>query len=90
MKKFYESLREHAKSIMDFEKKKMLPLIREELESHEDPTVCCICGTRFFKYLFRNYLFRIFRISLEITEKLGIIVITQENIVRGAAHGICN
>ena len=90
MKEFCEYLREHAKSITGFEKKKMLPLIRKELESHEDPKVCCICGTRFFKYLFRNYLFRIFRISLQIIEKLGIIVITQENIVRGAAHGICN
>ena len=34
MKKFYESLREHVKNIIDFEKKKMLPLTKEELESH--------------------------------------------------------
>ena len=30
MKKFCESLREHAKDIIDFEKKKMLPLTKEE------------------------------------------------------------
>ena len=34
MKKFCESLREHAKSITDFEKKKMLPLTRKELKSY--------------------------------------------------------
>ena len=31
MKKFCESLREHAKYIIDFEKKKMLPLTKEEI-----------------------------------------------------------
>ena len=36
MKKFCESLREHAKNIIDFEKKKMLPLTKEELKSHQD------------------------------------------------------
>ena len=34
MKKFFESLREHAESITDFEKKKMLPLTRKELKSY--------------------------------------------------------
>ena len=34
MKKFCESLREHAKNIIDFEKEKMLPLSKEELKSH--------------------------------------------------------
>ena len=32
MKQFCESLREHAKSIIYFEKKKMLPLSKEELK----------------------------------------------------------
>ena len=40
MKKFYESLREHAKSIIVFEKKKILPLTRKELKSHEDAEKC--------------------------------------------------
>ena len=36
MKKFCGSLREHAKNIIDFEKKKMLPLTKEKLNSHQD------------------------------------------------------
>ena len=36
MKKFCEFLKEHAKNIIDFEKKKMLPLTKEELRSHQD------------------------------------------------------
>ena len=36
MKKFGYSLREHAKSMIDFEKKKMLPLTRKELKSFAD------------------------------------------------------
>ena len=36
MKKFCGSLREHAKNIIDFEKKKMLPLTKEKLTSHQD------------------------------------------------------
>ena len=51
MNKFFESLREHAKSIIDFEKKNMLPLTRKELESHEEAKVCYICLIRFFKRL---------------------------------------
>ena len=44
MKKVCESLKEHAKNIIDFEKKKMLPLTKEELKSYQDAKVCCICG----------------------------------------------
>ena len=36
MKKIIESLREHAKNIIDFEKKKILLLTKEELKPHED------------------------------------------------------
>ena len=36
MKMFCRSLREHRKNITDFEKKKMLPLTKEELKSHQD------------------------------------------------------
>ena len=53
MKRFCESLREHGKSIIDFEKKKMLPFIRKELERQQDAKVCYVCGIRFFKKLFR-------------------------------------
>ena len=44
MKEFCTSLREHAKNITDFEKKKMLPLTKEELKSHQDAKVCYIRG----------------------------------------------
>ena len=44
MKKFCESLREHAKNITDFGKKKILPSTKEELKSHQDAKVGYICG----------------------------------------------
>ena len=49
MKRFCESLREHAGNIIDFEKKKMLSLIKEELKLHQDAKVCYICGKRILK-----------------------------------------
>ena len=36
MKRFFTSLRKHAKNTIDFEKKKMLPLTKEELKSYQD------------------------------------------------------
>ena len=46
MKKFCTSLREHTKNIIDFKKRKMLLLTKEELQSHQDVKVCYICGKR--------------------------------------------
>ena len=46
MKKFCESLRENAKNTIDFEKKKMLPLTKEELKSHQNVKVYYICGKK--------------------------------------------
>ena len=40
MKKFCNSLREHAQRIVVFEKKKMSLLTSKELKSHEDGKVC--------------------------------------------------
>ena len=45
----YHTLREHATNVINFEKKKMLPLTKEELKSHQDANVCCICGKRILK-----------------------------------------
>ena len=45
VKKLCTSLREHAKNIIDFEKK-MLPLMKEELRSYQEAKVCHICGKR--------------------------------------------
>ena len=44
MENFCDSLKEHAKNIIGFEMKKMLPLIKKELKSHEDAKECHICG----------------------------------------------
>ena len=54
MKKFCESLREHAKNIIDFEKKKMLLLTKDELKPHQDAKVCYICGKRIIKKLSKS------------------------------------
>ena len=47
VRKFCKSLREHAKNIIDFEKKKMLPLTKEERCKIQDVKICYICGKRF-------------------------------------------
>ena len=49
MKKFCDSLREHAKNITDFEKKQMLSLTREELISHQHAEVSYICESKILK-----------------------------------------
>ena len=49
MKMFCESLREHAKNIIDFEMKKMSPLPKEELKSYQNANVYYICGKRLLK-----------------------------------------
>ena len=57
MKTFYTSLREYAKNIIDFEKKKMLLLTKEKLKSHQHAKVCYICGRKILKKLYKckNY-----------------------------------
>ena len=79
MKKFSESLRENAKSVTDFENKKILPLTRKELKSHEDVEKCYICGKRFFKKLFRDKNYRKVRDHCHYPCKY-----------RGAVHCNCN
>ena len=78
MKKFCESLREHAKSIIDFKKKKLL-LTRKELKSFIDVDVCYICGIRFLKYLSKNINYQKARDHCHYEGKY-----------RGTAHSICN
>ena len=52
MKKFCVALREHAKNMIDFEKKKILLLTKEELKSHQEANKCYICR----KIILRKYL----------------------------------
>ena len=47
--KLCESLREHAKNVIYFEKKKMFPLTKEELKSHQDATIWYILGEKNLK-----------------------------------------
>ena len=49
VKTFCESLREHAKNRIDLEKKKILPLTKEELKSHQDSKVRYSCEKRILK-----------------------------------------
>ena len=52
MKKFCEFLREHAMKIIDFKKKKMKLLTKEQQESYENAKICYICKEKFEnKYL---------------------------------------
>ena len=53
MKNIRKYLREHAKIITDFEKKKMFLLTREELKSRQDEKLCYICGKKNLK---KSYL----------------------------------
>ena len=77
MKKFFESFSEHAKSVIDFEMKKVLPLIRKESESNEDGKVCYICWIRFFTKLLIDKNYQKFRDHFHYTGKYG-----------GAVHSI--
>ena len=43
VKKFCEFLRKHAMKIINFKKKKMKLLTKEQQESHENAKICYIC-----------------------------------------------
>ena len=43
MKKFSKDLREHATKIINYEKKKMIPLTTEEKIYHNEHEICYIC-----------------------------------------------
>ena len=47
MKKFCESLREHAMKIINFKRKKMKLLTKEQQKSYENGKVCYICKEKF-------------------------------------------
>ena len=69
MKKFCESLREHATKINKFEKKKMKLLTNEQQNWNQNSKICYICKEKFED---KNLKINIV--------KLGTIVIIQENI----------
>ena len=75
MKKFCKDLREHATKIINYEKKKMMPLTTEK-KNHNEQEICYICKKEFDKSDKKNYKVRD---HCHYTGKY-----------RGAAHNICN
>ena len=47
MKRFCKDLKEHAKKIINCEKKDMIPLTKEEKEDYNNQKVCYICKNEF-------------------------------------------
>ena len=76
MKKFSKDLREHSSKIIDYEKKKMIPLTTEEKIYHNKQKICYICKKEFNNNNKKNYKVRD---HCHYTGKY-----------RGAAHNICN
>ena len=76
MKKFCKDLREHATKIINYEKKKMIPLTAEEKIHYNKQKICYICKKEFNINDEKNYKVRD---HCHYTRKYG-----------GAAHNICN
>ena len=79
MKKFCTSLREYATNVINFEKKKVLPLTKKELKLHQDAAACYICVKRFLKKFSNNKNYWKVRDHCRFTGKN-----------RSLAHSICN
>ena len=76
MKKFCKDLKEHATRIINYEKKKIIPLTKEEKINYNDQKVCYICKKELDKNNKKHYKVRD---HCHYTDKY-----------RGAAHNICN
>ena len=76
MKKFCEDLRIHATKIINYEKKKIIPLTTEEKINYNDQKVCYICEKESDTIDKKNYKVRD---HCHYTGKY-----------RGAAHNVCN
>ena len=76
MKKFCKDLKEHATRKINYEKKKIIPLTKEEKMNYNDQKVCYICKKEFDTIDKKNYKVRD---HCHYTGKY-----------RGAAHNICN
>ena len=79
MKKFCESLREDAMKIINFKKKKMKLLTKEQQESYENAKTCYICKDNFENKYLKDKKYRKVRDHCYYTGEY-----------RRAAHSICN
>ena len=64
MKKFCSSLRKHTANVVNFKKKKMLPL-----KTHQDATACYFCGKSFPKKFAKDEDYRRVRDHCHFTGK---------------------
>ena len=76
MKKFCEDLRIHATKIINYEKKKIIPLTVKEKINYNDQQICCICKKEFDKSDKKHHKVR------DHCHYMGKY--------RGAAHNVCN
>ena len=79
MKNFCSFLREHATNILNFEKRKLLTLTKEELKLHQDATNYQICGKRILKKFVKSKSYQKVRHHCYYTGKY-----------RSEVHSICN
>ena len=79
MKKFYEPLREQALKTIDFKKKKMKPLTKEQQQSYEKTKICYTCKEKFKNKHLKGKKYRKVRDHCHYTGKYI-----------GDAHSICN
>ena len=77
MKKFCTSVKEHATNVINFEKKKMLPLTKQELKSYQYAKVYYICWKRFLRKFTNAKNYQKVRDHFYFTDKY-----------RGSAHGV--
>ena len=77
--KLYESLRKHAMKIINFKKKKMKLLTKEQQESYENAKICYICKGKFENKYLKDKKYRKIRYHCHYTGEY-----------RGAVHSICN
>ena len=79
MKKFCEFLREHVVKIINFKKKKMKLLIKEQQDSYKNAKICYICIEKFENKYLKDEKYHKARDHHHYTGEY-----------RGAAHSICN
>ena len=76
MKKFSKDLREHTTKIINYEKKKMIPLTTEEKIHYNEQEICYICKKEFDKSNKKHYKVRDHCHYTENIEALLIIYVT--------------